>query len=450
MKLSYSIKNHFTILVASLDDSKSSVYEWLSDYKKNLAPLSKFITNYKDRMDQAVSMFEDTEFKDHIATLLYQSFLDLRVHFVSLDKLTKSHKLDETDIVLLDYNGLKDENIYSKIKFLFQEDKEAESEYSVVVYTESNSLEKITHEKNIDISSTIKNIDGILRYKNSNEFFTELFFYVKSKVNALKLNRVCLGLRKISHTDELTGLYNMRAYWSLYSQTLMRCRKENKSFGIIMIDIDNFKSINDTYYHMVGSLTLSEVGQILKGHMTKDHSCYVSRYGGDEYLSVMEMDSKDKFFDFVKQLKHELSSHIYLKGSYNIRLTVSIGAVYVSGYEAFSGEDPIKLADLLLFRSKIMGKDRISKCFIKDKNETEHKIKTIAEEIIKKSDYEVKLESLRAVAFNGRDDLEIDVANVSKELEELNNITDLKEIGDLKEKEEETSYKTNKEYKRVS
>ncbi len=393
------VNNKLNVCVLSEKGSSSGMYNILKEYKQGLYSLSELMMKYSNKLDGNFGITTTTP-KDNFTKLLYEYFLEFQVSSLDFNKLDEN-KLSyyNIDIMLVDIDELNTENI-SNFEKVFR--SEAYDKMFIILY--GKNIDKDIFSTSGLLGSSMEYVYGVIDTGSTDKMFTDMYFHVKSIINILKLNRICSGLRKMSNTDELTGLYNMRAYWKLYSQTLIKYKKEESSFGIMMIDVDNFKTINDTYYHMVGSRTLYEIGRILKDYIKQDHSCYISRYGGDEYISVVETNSKENFYSFVSELKHKLSNHQYLKGLYDIKLTVSIGAVYVDNFSAFCGEEPIKLADLLLYKSKILGKNRISSYSIKDKEEAERIIKDVADEIIKESNNTVNLGSMRSVSFNSGED----------------------------------------------
>ena len=400
------MNNKLNVCVLTHRGSDCTLYRTLLEYKKSLYSLSEFILKYGANLDGNWGINKNSS-KDSFTKLLYEYFLEFNVSYIHPDKLSDNYiSSKDIDILLVDVEDVN-EGRAREIEKLFNQ--ENYDNLFVILY--GDNVEKHISQAHRVLTENMEYIYGKIEISSEDRLFSDFFFCVKSIISILKLNRICTGLRKISNTDELTGLYNMRAYWRLYSQTLIKYKREESSFGILMIDVDNFKTINDTYYHMVGSRTLYEIGGILKNYIRKDNSCYISRYGGDEYISVVETNSEDDFYNFVNELKLKLSNHRYLKGFYDIKLTVSIGAVYVNQYNAFLGEEPIKLADLLLYKSKIMGKDRVSSYSINNQSETEQVIKNVADEIIKKSNNTVKIESLRSVALDNDANTNISSSN---------------------------------------
>jgi diguanylate cyclase (GGDEF)-like protein len=159
-------------------------------------------------------------------------------------------------------------------------------------------------------------------------------------------------------TDDLTKLYNSRYLHKFLSQEIQRSKNEGLSLSLLLLDLDNFKGINDTYGHLVGSQVLSEVGQILKNYV-KDKNI-AGRLGGDEFIIILpETGTKqatvlaEEIRQAIESLKTLRSSHIDLSN-----LTASIGiATYPD--DAKDAEELIHEADKAMYRIKQSCKNSI-------------------------------------------------------------------------------------------
>jgi GGDEF domain-containing protein len=101
----------------------------------------------------------------------------------------------------------------------------------------------------------------------------------------LRLQEECRRLRELSHTDFLTGLYNRRYLMMSLDQEMERTRRTGLPTGLIMLDLDHFKRINDTYGHHFGDAVLVRVAVLLKENVRKlDVPC---RYGGEEFAVIL-------------------------------------------------------------------------------------------------------------------------------------------------------------------
>jgi diguanylate cyclase (GGDEF)-like protein len=166
-----------------------------------------------------------------------------------------------------------------------------------------------------------------------------------------KLKNAYNKLYNESIHDVLTGVLNRKALM----EKIDDYNNKNKSLGIIMIDIDNFKVINDTYGHLVGDQILKEFTAIISNTIRK--SDFVGRYGGEEFLAVIPDLDVDEVKTIAERIRKNIESEIFHIGSLSLKITASLG-VYVLT-EKSKIEDAIKLADDALYEAKKSGKNRV-------------------------------------------------------------------------------------------
>ncbi len=154
--------------------------------------------------------------------------------------------------------------------------------------------------------------------------------------------------------DGLTTLYNNKYIKTLLSQLIQRYIKQHEKFSLLMIDIDNFKFINDTYGHMFGDRVILDIATILLA--ISDDKGYAGRFGGDEFILILpgsdEKEALDTGISIMKKLKHlnELNHADH-------PISVSIG-VYEN--TCTSVQDCMNNADYAMYKSKTGGKNQIS------------------------------------------------------------------------------------------
>jgi diguanylate cyclase len=155
-----------------------------------------------------------------------------------------------------------------------------------------------------------------------------------------------LNLRSMAYTDTLTGIINRRAML----EHLETARSNNAPFSVLMIDIDEFKRVNDTHGHPVGDQVLREMALVLEGHTrTSDR---IARWGGEEFL-ILAIGSN---ITQSQQLAGRLLEAVQAANVGGLGLTVSIG---VSEFRAGSTiESVISMADVALYQAKAAGKNR--------------------------------------------------------------------------------------------
>jgi len=167
-------------------------------------------------------------------------------------------------------------------------------------------------------------------------------------------------LKILSLTDELTGLHNMRSFNIEYGKILKSCQQEQTGFGVIMLDLDRFKQINDRTNHLVGSYVIGEVGRLLGQATVINAKAIAARYGGDEYIICVPAENAKQVWAMAELLRDLLLRAVFEKDGYSLTVTTSIGISWVEpGFDGKS-DDPIKAADVMLYRSKTNGRNQIS------------------------------------------------------------------------------------------
>ena len=158
--------------------------------------------------------------------------------------------------------------------------------------------------------------------------------------------------------DELTGLYNRRALFSRLIEEHSRAERYGQGFSLLMIDIDDFKSVNDEHGHQVGDGILRGLGVFLRQNLRD--SDFPARFGGEEFICLLpstDIDQAIQTGDKIRQLlsKSTLNSK---KMDVSLRISVSIGiAAFASGDDI---DNLIKRADDALYLAKRQGKNRIA------------------------------------------------------------------------------------------
>lgn len=159
---------------------------------------------------------------------------------------------------------------------------------------------------------------------------------------------------KLSKTDALTGLYNHRTFHE-YTDTLLN-QKSIYSFQLqlAIIDIDDFKKVNDTYGHWSGDIVLKETANIIQSSVTPDD--FVARYGGEEFAIIFLGKSLTDTLSILETLRETISKRVY-KELENKSITVSTGVHNYFNKE--SKELLFKYADGALYKAKASGKNKI-------------------------------------------------------------------------------------------
>jgi two-component system chemotaxis response regulator CheY len=163
--------------------------------------------------------------------------------------------------------------------------------------------------------------------------------------------------------DPLTGLFNRRAFFERLEGEVQRCQRLNIPISIIMLDVDNFKSINDTYGHQVGDLVLQRVSTEIKG-LVRIYDI-VGRYGGEEFIVCLPGADAIIAAEIAERLRESLEKmNIYLlnDGNKKINITASFGYTSADTNTDMCNIDyHIKKADEAVYLAKKQGKNRVCK-----------------------------------------------------------------------------------------
>jgi diguanylate cyclase (GGDEF)-like protein len=157
--------------------------------------------------------------------------------------------------------------------------------------------------------------------------------------------------------DGLTGLYNRRYVEESLVREESRARRSGQSFGVMMIDIDNFKRFNDTLGHAAGDAVLRTIGQYMQSAARGED--IISRYGGEEFVLVMAHASQSSVPERAERLRRgvqELAIEYERQRVGPVTISVGIGGFPDHGE---SGQAVLRVADAALYRAKQSGRDRV-------------------------------------------------------------------------------------------
>jgi diguanylate cyclase (GGDEF)-like protein len=158
--------------------------------------------------------------------------------------------------------------------------------------------------------------------------------------------------------DVLTGIWNRGAVLDLLHRELERAARAKTSTSVLMLDLDHFKQINDTFGHLTGDVVLREVASRIV-HSVRSYDL-VGRYGGEEFLVVLPACNKGEVEQSANRIRLAIASAPILTTSSEIPVTASIGATVVAGAAAASEKEVLMAADKALYEAKNGGRNRVS------------------------------------------------------------------------------------------
>ncbi len=168
----------------------------------------------------------------------------------------------------------------------------------------------------------------------------------------LKSNKKLL---KISTSDFLTKLPNRRYFFEFASKSFASISRNANKLSLIVIDIDYFKKINDTYGHQVGDLALIHISNIIKNSIRESDAC--ARIGGEEFAILLNNTNIYNAFIFAEKLRKNIKTNSFISNNSEIKITISLGIQeYKKEYKSI--HEILNHADKALYQAKNTGRDK--------------------------------------------------------------------------------------------
>lgn len=164
-------------------------------------------------------------------------------------------------------------------------------------------------------------------------------------------------LKDISQQDQMTGLLNHQAFFETLSQLRKRKSRDQQNFCLALLDIDNFKKINDTYGHLAGDYILTGVAEVIKNIIRKTD--LAARYGGEEFAVVMTDTNLQEGVKICERIRKEIAERPFDIDGQTVFITISGG---ISTSNLFAGDEDCQFVgavDSLLYHAKRTGKNKI-------------------------------------------------------------------------------------------
>jgi diguanylate cyclase (GGDEF)-like protein len=159
-----------------------------------------------------------------------------------------------------------------------------------------------------------------------------------------------------ANRDYLTGLYNRRYFFNAMEEYIEDIKESRESFAIAMIDIDNFKNVNDSYGHDAGDKAIVTLADILRSSINPRD--IVSRFGGEEFCLVLKDINRDSAYNILERIRESVAEYSFeIKKGEFIQFTISIGAVLYNEEEGL--EESINEADMNLYQAKKNGRNQL-------------------------------------------------------------------------------------------
>ena len=161
----------------------------------------------------------------------------------------------------------------------------------------------------------------------------------------------------MSIRDELTRLYNRRYFNEVIEKEVSRAMRYETDLVLCMIDLDYFKKINDTYGHLAGDITLSEIAEILKKCVRKSDMC--CRYGGEEFTVIMTNTDIKGAGKVSERFRKMVAQRLFKYNASKFHCTVSVGIAAYNPELKQSSTELVEAADIALYQAKAQGRNRV-------------------------------------------------------------------------------------------
>ena len=189
-------------------------------------------------------------------------------------------------------------------------------------------------------------------YNNKKKIAGAVEVFTDNSLN-IRMQAKVRGLEKLILLDELTGVGNRRFADIKLQEKISELKRYGWLFGNIFSDIDNFKSINDTYGHDTGDRVLKVVARTISANIRATDNVF--RWGGEEFLTIVANTNHKQLAEAAERLRILVGSTILTVGKGSLTVTISSGVTMARYQDNY--EDIIKRADSLLYSSKAAGKN---------------------------------------------------------------------------------------------
>ena len=227
----------------------------------------------------------------------------------------------------------------------------------ITVYAEkiqqANDLPSIGHVLENLLQDTRSMQLDVLRSRDELQKARERADQAQRKVSELEqqLQSVSEKVRE----DQLTGALNRRGLEEIFEVEASRAKRSNQPFAVALLDIDNFKKLNDTSGHAAGDQALVHLVRVVKDLLRPTDS--VARYGGEEFVLLLPATGIQEATVVLQRLQRELTKRFFLHNNEKVLITFSAGVTLVEAHE--SRNDALARADQAMYQAKRLGKNRV-------------------------------------------------------------------------------------------
>ncbi len=170
-----------------------------------------------------------------------------------------------------------------------------------------------------------------------------------------QLEELLAKVEYMAITDVLTGLFNRRRLHLDLEKEFERAKRYESPFALMLMDLDHFKNINDTYGHLAGDMVLQDVAKIIQKNIREIDTA--ARYGGEEFVVLLPNTKKEDAVHLAERMRLSIENHTF-PDIRNTSITVSIGIAGVPDKDITTEDKMVQCADIALYKSKQSGRNR--------------------------------------------------------------------------------------------
>ena len=191
------------------------------------------------------------------------------------------------------------------------------------------------------------------------------FYSRKNYENGVEILHMQKELKEQASHDYLTNLYNRRYFNELAQDIIKVAKREQKEYSVILLDIDKFKNINDTYGHLLGDEVIKLLASLLLKHTRE--SDVVSRFGGEEFAILLPFTNTEGACKIAEQLRIVVDNQkVKIDENQSIRFTISLGVDAINNDRDTDIAHSLDRADKALYIAKNAGRNRVELYTIKE------------------------------------------------------------------------------------
>lgn len=196
--------------------------------------------------------------------------------------------------------------------------------------------------------------------------YTEILALIAFGLFGYFLGSYADRIEKLMRTDRLTGLFNRHFLMERFTELFELQQRYDECFSLIMLDLDFFKRVNDTYGHLVGDKTLKAVANAISQEVrTTDHPC---RFGGEEFLIICPHSNLEEAFNLAERIRLKVEQLKESELGYSGTQTISAGVCEVTGNRKLTSSEVLSKLDEALYRVKKSGRNAVERATLVDTN----------------------------------------------------------------------------------